>query len=76
MIVKGHNFPPSTSKSLEFAWTFSANHSCLGVGNDMEQQVIFILGFDSHLQQSTFDNPYPILDRESLWKDFLFLARV
>ena len=42
----------------------------------MGQQVIFILGFDSNLQQSTFDKPYPILDRESLWKDLLFLARV
>ena len=61
---------------MEFAWIFSANHSCLGVVNDMGKQVIFILGFDSHLQQSTFDKPYPILDRESLWKELLFLVRV
>ena len=47
---------------MEFAWSFLANHSSLGVGNDMGKQVIFILGFDSHLHQSTFDKPYPILD--------------
>ena len=49
---------------MEFAWSFSTNHSCLAVGNDMVQQVIFILGFDSHLKQCTFDKAYPILDTE------------